>query len=338
MRSFSEGKDGISHLWNLRYHYHALKSVFSSLSTCLSHHHEMNQLISNQDAYLNSDMIFQNTTNGILITDLNHKIVSINRSFSHITGYNEEEALGKSPGFLKSGRHSKSFYKDLWNSLIKTGQWQGQIWNKRKNGEIFPELLTINTIKDNEGNITHHMGVFSDISSVNIQDKHMEYLAFHDPLTGLPNRLKLKERLKHDMTFVDEKQLSLAVLFIDFDGFKAVNDSYGHDFGDIILSMAANRLNNNKRNTDFLARVGGDEFILIINSLFDEKILSQIAMNIIETIKTPFHTDKGDVQLGTSVGISLYPKNTTNSDDLLKQADQAMYQAKKKGRNTYIFY
>ncbi|MCW8928940.1 MAG: diguanylate cyclase [Gammaproteobacteria bacterium] len=324
--------------WKFKQFYLHLKKAVLSFSHCLTDCQSLNQLVHNHNSLLNGAIIFQNSADGMLITDTNHKIVSINHSFTHITGYSEKEILGKTPNFLQSGRHNENFYRDLWGSINKTGQWQGQIWNKRKNGEIYPELLTINTIKDESGKITYHMGVFSDLSTVDINNPHLKHLAFHDYLTGLPNRLQLSERLKQEITCANNTHLSMAVLFIDFDGFKAVNDEYGHDLGDLVLSMAANRLNHTKRNSDFLARVGGDEFVLIINALSDEAVISQIAENIIDSMKLPFHTDQCDVTLGASIGISVYPNNSLDSDDLIKQADSAMYQSKSNGRNHYTFY
>lgn len=323
---------------NLKRHWEHLKLAFSSFGYCLGNVHKFNQLVLDHNNYVNASIIYQNTSDGIIITDKEHKIVGINQSFTQITGYSEKDALGKNPRFLQSGKQSKQFYIELWNCILKTGKWQGKIWNKRKNGEIYPELLTINTIKDKAGTITHHMAVFSDLSNLEIKNQRIKHLAYHDYLTGLPNRIQLKERLNSELTSASKTGLSMALLFIDLDGFKKVNDTYGHDFGDVILSMASNRLNNIKRNTDFLARVGGDEFVLIINQLANTDIISIIAEKIIEAVKSPFYADDREVNVGVSIGISIYPLHGKDPETLLKQADQAMYESKKCGKNNFTFY
>ncbi len=291
----------------------------------------------NQNTF-NSSLIYNHSSDGMLVTDSQHKIIGVNDAYSKITGYSEAESMGHNPRFLQSGRHNKQFYERLWKSLKNTGQWQGEVWNKRKNGEVFLELLTINVIKNKSGKIMYHFGVFSDISDTDDRDEQLAHLAFHDHLTGLPNRLLLNERLNQTLIYAQRNEMSVALLFIDFDGFKAVNDTYGHDVGDSILKMAAQRMNNVKRSSDFLARVGGDEFVMIINSLSDEQTISLIAKNIIQAMHLPFHLKSQQINIGASVGVSLYPYDTTDSSELLKQADDAMYHAKSLGRNTYSFY
>lgn len=320
-------------------HYtHKIKAIFTSVPFFLNNLFRFKSTEQNYKYLCNSRLVFNNTSDGILLTDNHHKIIDVNNAFTAITGYSKQESLGQSPSFLQSGRHNKHFYQHLWHCLKKTGQWQGEIWNRRKNGEIYPELLTINIIRDDNGDIAYHMGVFSDISHVDIKDLELDHLAFHDHLTGLPNRLMLQKRLKQAMICANNSQLSFALFFIDFDGFKSVNDTYGHDFGDSILNMAANRLNNAKRRSDFLARVGGDEFIMIITSLSDEAIIPKIAQNIIDSMKLPFHLDSHSIIIGASIGISLYPAYATDSLELIKQADSAMYHAKTHGRNNFSFF
>ncbi len=323
---------------HIKQQWEQLKLAVSSFNYCLSNFHKFNKLVFDHNNFINASIIYNNTSDGIIITDKDHKIVGINQSFTDITGYDQQDAIGRNPRFLQSGKQSDQFYNELWNSLIKTGKWQGKIWNKRKNGEIYPELLTINTIKDEHGNITHHMGVFSDLSTLEIKNERIKHLAYHDYLTGLPNRMQLKERLNSELACASKTGLSMALFFIDLDGFKKVNDDYGHDFGDTVLSMASNRLNNIKRSTDFLARVGGDEFVLIINQLSTKDIIPVVAEKIIETIKAPFFVDENTVKIGVSIGISIYPLNGKDPETLIKQADQAMYESKKSGRNNYTFY
>ena len=323
-----------------------LVSTFFSLLTNIrylklqvqQYSHSHDQFLTNYNNFFNGAIVYENTSDGIVITDEKHKIISVNESFTSITGYSKSEVIGKSPSILKSGRHNKFFYKSLWDSVKRNGRWQGEVWNKRKNGEIYPELLTINTIKDKTGKITHHMGVFSDISSVPIKDEHLEHLAFHDPLTNLPNRLKLKERLSQEIICTNNNDKKLAVLFIDLDGFKEVNDRYGHDFGDKLLVLVASRLKNSKRKNDFLARLGGDEFVLTVNSIDDDESIHHIAENIIENMKEPFHIEMEKINITASIGISIYPTFANDVKTILKQADTAMYKAKSHGRNNYVFY
>ncbi len=323
---------------HIKQQWEQLKLAVSSFSYYLSNFHKFNKLIFDHNNFINASIIYNNTSDGIIITDKDHKIIAINQSFTDITGYDQQDVIGRNPRFLQSGKQSSQFYKELWGSLLKTGKWQGKIWNKRKSGEIYPELLTIDTIKDEHGNITHHMGVFSDLSMLEVKNERIKHLAYHDYLTGLPNRMQLKERLNSELACASKTGLYMALFFIDLDGFKKVNDDYGHGFGDTVLSMASNRLNNIKRNTDFLARVGGDEFVLIINQLSTKKIIPVVAEKIIETIKSPFFVDEIIVNIGASIGISIYPLNGTDSETLIKHADTAMYESKKNGRNNYTFY
>lgn len=300
--------------------------------------HMVDEIGQNQHELKKASVVFDNTSEGILITNAEHKIVSVNRAFSEITGYSESEVLGKNPSFLQSGYHDKEFYTSLWETINDTGEWRGEIRNKRKNGEVYTELLSINTFRDALGKLTYHIGVFTDISSIKETENKLDYLAHHDPLTGLPNRLLCLVRMEHALQLAKRHTEQVAVLFIDLDLFKNVNDSMGHAKGDVLLQQVASCLKGSLRSEDTVARLGGDEFIIILGSLKSRQDAALVAENTLALFSRPFYIDKQEVFIGASCGISVYPDDGENQDVLLRNADTAMYRAKQNGRNNYQFY
>ncbi len=282
--------------------------------------------------------VFESTTEGVVITDPGCRIVAVNHSFSAITGYDEAEVLGRTPRLLKSGRHDESFYQAMWASIVQSGTWRGEIWNRRKNGELYPEWLTINAVRNEAGELANYVGVFTDISPLKQSEAKLEHLAHYDPLTDLPNRLLLGAHLDHAIRRAERDGTLLSLLFIDLDHFKTVNDGLGHPAGDRMLQEVAQRLVQCVRGEDTVARLGGDEFVITLESLEKSDMASVVADKILVALARPFDLDGHVVFVGASIGISTYPADGRDAASLLQNADAAMYQSKEDGRNTYRFY
>lgn len=281
--------------------------------------------------------VFEQSREGIMITDPNQKILMVNEAFSEISGYSVEETLGKTPRILASGRHSKSFYQAIWKSIKEKGHWQGEIWNRRKNGEIFPEWLSISCGVDASGSVTEYVGIFNDISKIKESEEKIKHLAHYDPLTGLVNRELLMDRLNHSISTAERNGTQLALLFIDLDHFKNVNDTLGHQVGDQLLVEVGQRILNILREEDTIARQGGDEFIVVLPDTGENGAV-HVAEKVLETISGELNLDPYKLFITPSIGIAIYPQDGIDADSLLKNADTAMYQAKNDGRNIYRFF
>ena len=282
--------------------------------------------------------ILASTSEGVIITDVSGVIVAVNRAFSEITGYSEAETLGQRPNLLRSERQAPEFYRSMWATLNETGGWQGEIWNRRKSGEAYPQWMAISTIRDNEGRITHYVGVFSDISSLKHSQERLEHLAHFDPLTDLPNRVLFQDRLTHAIDRAARYRHGIAVLLLDLDGFKNVNDSLGHPVGDQLLIQVASRLSACVRVEDTVARLGGDEFAIILANMRDSSDAIEVVRKILASVERPFDLDGTGALISASIGIAVYPADGASATELVRNADTAMYGAKEAGRNTYCFY
>jgi diguanylate cyclase (GGDEF)-like protein/PAS domain S-box-containing protein len=283
--------------------------------------------------------LFENTHEGVVVTDDDGYICMVNQAFTKLTGYTELETLGKRPNMLQSGKHDSDFYKNLWGELQSVGHWQGEIWNRRKNGEIFPELLNISSVYDDQNKLKYYVGVFSDISQLKQTEAELEYLAHHDPLTRLANRRLLMSQLEYGLKAAHRKQERLALLIMDLDRFKDINDSYGHLIGDELLQLVASRLSHRLRESDLVARLGGDEFAVLMQGISHPEDAAMLASDIIQTLNEPSQLQDGlELQVGTSIGISLYPEHSTTAETLLQHADTALYQAKKEGRGRFCYF
>jgi diguanylate cyclase (GGDEF)-like protein/PAS domain S-box-containing protein len=283
--------------------------------------------------------VFANTQEGIVITDPEGRILAVNPSVVSITGYSREELVGNTMRQLQSGRHDRAFYETLWHAVRTSGYWQGEIWNRRKSGEVYPELLTISTVRDDAGEITNYVGSFSDITLWKRSQDRMEHLAHHDALTGLPNRLMLRARLEHAVSKARRDKAQGAVLFLDLDRFKQVNDTLGHPAGDALLIAVAKRLRERLRDSDTLARLGGDEFVILIEDLTERSQAAALAQELIARLSEPFDLPGGHVaRIGGSIGIALFPVDGTAPDELIQRADVALYESKQGGRGTYRFF
>jgi diguanylate cyclase (GGDEF)-like protein/PAS domain S-box-containing protein len=283
--------------------------------------------------------VFESTDQGIIIIDRNHCIVSVNPAFITLTGYTLEEVRGENLLFLKSSRHNEAFYDNIWRSLEKKGFWKGDIWSIRKNGETYPSWHTISPIYNSEsGKLTHYVSIFSDITPIKRQHANVDLLAYHDPLTGLPNRLLLTERLEHALSVLARLNTQVALLFFDLDGFKDINDTLGHAIGDSLLQAVACRMQSALRDGDTVVRFGGDEFVILTESCESRAGLEQVAGKIIAAVSQPFQIDDREIMVQTSVGIAVAPADGTDSQTLIKAADQAMYRAKAHKGSYYCFY
>jgi diguanylate cyclase (GGDEF)-like protein/PAS domain S-box-containing protein len=283
--------------------------------------------------------VFENTHDGVVITDTTPAIVAVNKAYCAITGYSAGQLVGNNPSLLKSGRHDRSFYSALWAELASSGHWQGELWNRRASGEIYPQWVTLSVVRDDAGQPSHYVGVCTDITQAKRSEVQLERLAHYDALTGLPNRLLAQSRLAHAVERAARQQAMLAVIFIDLDHFKTVNDSLGHPVGDELLSAFAARAQARLRAQDTLARLGGDEFLLILENVGAPQDPASVAQALLDTLKLPFTLGNGlELFVSASMGIALYPQDGRDVDSLIQHADSAMYQAKTQGRHTLRFY
>lgn len=285
-----------------------------------------------------AERAFQHAAEGILVTDAEARILSVNPAFETITGYPAEEVLGENPRLLQSGRHSASEYRNLWAALLSVGQWRGELWNRRKNGALYPQWSTISAVRDEQGAITHFVGIFSDISNAKAAQERIDFLAHHDALTGLPNRSLVRERLIHALAAARRESKSVALLFIDLDRFKTVNDTLGHPAGDELLSEAGRRMSGVLRESDTLARIGGDEFVLLLEAPADADDATRVARKLLKVMGSPVQIAGQALVVTASIGISLYPNDGEDADTLIRHADRAMYEAKQQGRNSFQFF
>lgn len=282
--------------------------------------------------------IFEASSEAMMISDADNNIIDINPAFTQITGYTVEDVKGKNPRTLSSGRQDKSFYKEMWHSLNRIGYWQGEVWNRRKNGEIFAEWLTINIIFNEDGAVFRHLAFFSDITERKRSDELIWKHANFDYLTQLPNRRLFRDRLAQEIKNANRASLSMALLFIDLDRFKEVNDTLGHETGDLLLVEAARRINECVRISDTVARLGGDEFTVILSRITDTNHVDKVTQDIIRALSKPFELNGKTVNSSASIGITIYPADGVDLEQLIKNADEAMYAAKGKGRNCYSYF
>lgn len=285
-----------------------------------------------------ANAVFECTHEGVLITDHTNTIIHINPAFSLITGYSAEEVLGQSPRMFKSGRHTPEFYRAMWKALEADDQWSGEIWNRRKNGEILPQYQTIRLVRDENGFISHNVAIFSDISVLKDSQSELNYLSLYDPLTGLANRSQLYERLKSSLRSMLEQQKNGVIFLIDLDHFKNINESLGHSIGDQLLQAVAQRIAKKISSQSILARIGGDEFVVICETINTPAEAAVMAQQIIKASKEPFVLHNNELFISASVGICLYPRSGNSVEEIMRNADSALSKAKASGRETFAFY
>lgn len=282
--------------------------------------------------------VFADSKEGIMITARDGAILDVNEAFCEITGYSKAEILGRKPNMLKSGRHDKEFYARMWSSILANGQWSGEIWDRRKDGEVYPKWLSIGAVRGERDEITHFVAIFTDITAMKQSEERLLQLAHFDFLTGLPNRILFRDRLSQAMRQAKRNKRGMALMFIDLDRFKGINDSLGHKAGDQLLVEVAGRLLACVRKSDTVARLGGDEFTVVVSELHAPAAAAVVAEKIIESVGQPVTLEGVEVVVTPSIGIAVFPADGATPEDLIKNSDRAMYQAKEQGRNTYRFY
>jgi diguanylate cyclase (GGDEF)-like protein/PAS domain S-box-containing protein len=285
-----------------------------------------------------TQVILEQTAEAVMVTNSAGRILSVNRAFSEITGYSAEEAIGQTPRLIRSGVHTPNFYEEFWRTLAEQCSWKGEIWNKRKNGEIYPQWGSVTAMLDDEGKVKNYVAVFSDISKAKQAENKLEYMASHDTLTGLPNRAAFSDQLGRSIDWARRNSSSIAVVFVDLDHFKAINDTLGHSVGDTYLKRIAERLVSVTRKDDTLARWGGDEFVLAFKDIASKMQVAETLQRLLQRLAEPLVLDGQELIPQASLGVSIYPEDGGSNDDLIKAADTAMYRAKHRGRNCYEFY
>jgi diguanylate cyclase (GGDEF)-like protein/PAS domain S-box-containing protein len=282
--------------------------------------------------------VFTHANEGIMITDATATIIEVNETFSRITGYSSEDVLGENPKMLQSGRHSAEFYAEMWTTIKAHGHWHGEIWNRRKNGEIYPEMLTISAVIDRAGLVQYYVSLSTDITPMKAYQGQLERIAHYDSLTNLPNRVLLADRLGQAMVQCQRRHQSVAVAFMDLDGFKAVNDNYGHNVGDELLIAVSQRMKEALREGDTLARIGGDEFISVMVDLEKAEDSKPVLKRLLKAAASPVSVNNVVMQVSASIGVTLYPQDGVDAEQLMRHADQAMYIAKQAGKNRYHLF
>ncbi|WP_174874580.1 EAL domain-containing protein [Vogesella oryzae] len=315
----------------------ARKETLDGRESCIVLSHDITTRKHAEDELQLWGQVFAAAHNGILVTDSFHSILLVNKAFSRITGYEPEDLVGRTPSILSSGRHDAGFYHRMWEEIGKHGYWQGEIWNRRKNGEIFPEWQSISAVHGEDGEISHYISVFSDISSQKEAEQYIRRLAYFDSLTGLPNRALLQDHAKQALSLSRHDKTPLALMFIDLDRFKNINDTLGHSIGDQLLVEVGRRLPLLLQEKDTLTRLGGDEFIILLPET-DESAAGHLAENIIQVLSAPYHLGGYELVITPSIGIAMAPVDGSTLDDLLRAADAAMYRAKAEGRSTFRFF
>jgi diguanylate cyclase (GGDEF)-like protein/PAS domain S-box-containing protein len=283
--------------------------------------------------------VFSHAREGITITKADGTIIDINDAFTRITGYSREEAIGQNPRMLKSGRQDAEFYTAMWRDLKGPGHWSGEVWNRRKNGEVYAELLNISAVRDARGITQQYVALFSDITGIKTHQTQLEHIAHFDALTNLPNRVLLADRLQQAMVQAHRRGQQLAVAYLDLDGFKSINDRHGHSAGDHVLIALSQRMKQALRECDTIARLGGDEFVAVLADLGDTAASLPMLDRLLTAAAQPIQWGEHSLQVSASLGVTFYPQaNDVGTDQLLRQADQAMYQAKVAGKNRYQIF
>jgi diguanylate cyclase (GGDEF)-like protein/PAS domain S-box-containing protein len=300
--------------------------------------HDISERLLSEQRMQLASKVYESTAEGIMITDANLLIRSVNRAFCNIFGYSQAQVLGQKPNMLSSGRQDAAFYRQMWQQLGSQGQWQGEVWNRRKNGEVFPEWLAINTVKNAAGEITHYVAIFSDLTERRAADERIHYLAHFDVLTGLPNRGHMQDRAALAVQNAAHDNRHLALLLVDLDRFKTINESLGHAAGDTLLQISAERIQAALGPGQTVARQGGDEFIVLLPDIGDASDALRIAEQIIQDFVPQVNLANHAISITPSIGISVYPQDGCDFDRLLRSADAAMHHAKSFGCNSYRFY
>ncbi|HZX30234.1 MAG TPA: diguanylate cyclase, partial [Rhodocyclaceae bacterium] len=281
--------------------------------------------------------VFSHAHEGIMITDARSRIIDVNRQMEELTGFPRREMIGQTPSILDSGHHDLKFFSAMRKSLMEQGSWRGDIWNRRKDGELYVQHTRISAVRDAEGRISHFVGMASDITDLKEEQTHLEKMAFHDPLTDLPNRILLADRMEQALTKSQRDATLLAVCYLDLDNFKPVNDQYGHAVGDQLLVNVANRWRGSVRGGDTVARLGGDEFVILLNGVNTPEECEIAVGRLLEAVSAPFTHGEIAINISASIGVALFPRDGNTPDELMRRADAMLYQAKNAGRSRFQF-
>ncbi|MEE4637706.1 MAG: EAL domain-containing protein, partial [Wenzhouxiangella sp.] len=283
--------------------------------------------------------VFIHAREGVIITDGDGVIMEVNAAFSRMTGYLREDAVGRNPRFLRSGRHGPSFYREMWKTLAREGYWSGEMWNRRKNGELYPQQMTITAVRDDAGRALQYVALINDVSDLKQHERQVEYASNYDALTGLPNRRLLADRLKQAVAQMQRHGSGLAVIYLDLDGFKGINETFGHDFGDRLLRRVSERVLATLRAGDSVARLGGDELVIVLLDVTDQGETESLLNRLMESISAPIVVGDDEIRITASLGVTFFPQpEDVDADQLVRQADQAMYRAKQAGKGRYQFF
>lgn len=282
---------------------------------------------------------FESASVALMVTGADGTIVAVNPAFTRVTGWTPQEAIGRGPNLLKSGRHGEAFYREFWKALVKEGTWQGEIWNRRKSGEVYAEQLSINAVTDHRGRVVNYVAAFTDVTQRKEMEERLSRMAYHDFLTGLPNRLLFMDRLVQAMALARRKQGRIAALMLDLDGFKAINDRHGHEAGDTVLKSVGSHLLGAVRASDTVARFGGDEFGVLLQEAPGDDALAMLMDRVLAAVTAPITIDGGvSVRMDASIGVSLFPDHAETPEVLIDRADRAMYGVKNAGKNGWALY
>lgn len=282
--------------------------------------------------------VFTHASEGIMITDAEASILEVNGTFSAITGYGRHEVVGRNPRLLKSGRQGPEFYEAMWRALAEDGHWRGEVWNRRKDGELYAAMVNISAVRDANGKTRNYVALFTDVTPMKERQQQIEYLAHYDVLTGLPNRVLLADRLQHALAQSQRHGRPLVLAYLDLDGFKAVNDNHGHEVGDNLLVAVTSRMKEALREGDTLARIGGDEFVAMIDDLENPDDLGPVLVRLLHAVADPLVVNGVVLNVSASIGVTRYPQDEGDAETLLRHADQAMYVAKQAGKNRYHLF
>lgn len=299
---------------------------------------DITKYIKQREELKESSIVFENTEEGILITDANQRIISVNKAFEKISGYTKEELIGEKPSLLKSFKHDRFFYKKMWLSIQEKGYWKGKIYDLIKDGSIIPTWLNITAVKDENGKVIKYISMHTNLQEIIDSQEKADYLAYHDSLTNLPNRIKLEDHLSHVIAVASRDHLTMSILFIDLDRFKIINDTLGHQVGDRLLQNVSKRIRKVLRDTDMVARMGGDEFIVVLETARNKKAAAYVCQKILDTLKEPIKIGEHTLNTSASIGVAMFPDNGKTITTLIKNADTAMYHAKSLGKNNYQYY
>jgi diguanylate cyclase (GGDEF)-like protein/PAS domain S-box-containing protein len=341
-----KGNNVINKLMHLRTEKNKTRWVLASYLTIRYENHEarlawfsdITQRLDSEKSLRLHASVFDNTLEGIMITDANNHVVSVNSAFTTITGYLEQDVLGQNPSSLSASRENKQFYKQIWQEVNNEGHWKGEAWSSKKNGKPYLQKLTITTVNDESGKLVYYVGIFSDITELKQAENQLQQMAHYDQLTSLPNRVLLADRLSRSLAQAKRTSNLLVVCFLDLDGFKGVNDEYGHDVGDDLLVTVANRLTTELRDSDTVARIGGDEFVILLGDIEDKQHITPTLDRINHVIAESIIIDELKFDITASIGVTIYPLDDSDSDTLLRHADLAMYEAKQSGRNRFHIF